>query len=168
MSGVKIRESIINGRHTCEEVIMTFIHQARESHKRLNCLLEEHYDQAWTMAIELDRTLDEKRKEGEKALAEFLKSKPLLGIPLSIKDPFIMKVKEFFFLNFKKKKKNLIYMHPFDPLKKNDFFSSSSSLPLSFSFSLLMNRTRIALEVLTFVRLIQMSASLAKQHFPQT
>ncbi|ETO15002.1 hypothetical protein RFI_22365 [Reticulomyxa filosa] len=139
LSGVELRNKILNGEYTCQQVLLTFVRQAQRCHKDFNCLLEEHYDQAFAIAVDLDNILarfslfflfvcfvfalcfditvkminktvntKEKRKEGKEHFEKFVDSKPLLGIPLSVKDCYIMKVC-FLFLGFayraKKKKK---------------------------------------------------------------
>eukprot|EP01083_Nonionella_stella_P073445 198585_1 len=93
MSGMEIRENIIKGNIDCKTVILIFSHHAHtiNTSLKLNCILEEHYDTAYKRADELDKMISHYRNESKESFQQFIESKPLLGIPMSLKDHYIMK-----------------------------------------------------------------------------
>lgn len=58
---------------------------------KLNALLEAHYDAAYQDAFEMDKLIELNRDQSDSAWNAFIDSKPMLGIPVSVKDLFMMK-----------------------------------------------------------------------------
>lgn len=90
MSATEIRENIIANKISCIESVLVICYNTYKCNKKLNAILEEHYDSAYNEAIELDKLINKKRNNKEEWI-KFIESKQLLGIPISIKDLFVMK-----------------------------------------------------------------------------
>lgn len=72
-------------------MIITYCLRCDEVNQKVNALLEKHYDSAIKEAEELDKIIDAKRATSAQQFQDFVSSKPLLGIPISVKDVFEMK-----------------------------------------------------------------------------
>ena len=91
-SATEIRELIINGKLKCSQVTLVICYNNYKCNKILNAILEEHYDSAYQTAIELDLEIENKRNSSDKQeWINYINNKPLLGIPISVKDLFAMK-----------------------------------------------------------------------------
>lgn len=90
LSATAIRQHIIAGKLTCAEVMMVICHRTDQCNVKLNAILEAHYDTAYAEAVALDKVIKLNRKD-KSTWNAFIASKPMLGIPLSIKDLFAMK-----------------------------------------------------------------------------
>jgi len=91
LSATAIRQHIIDGKLSCSEVMLTLCHRTNQCNAKLNAILEAHYDAAYRDAVALDREIAEYRSKDKASWTAFVDSKPMLGIPLSIKDLFAMK-----------------------------------------------------------------------------
>eukprot|EP01083_Nonionella_stella_P281349 957280_1 len=92
MSATQIRENIIKNNISCVESVLVICYHTHQCNKALNAILEEHYDSAYHEALALDKLIHSKRTTSSKQeWNAFTNSKSLLGIPVSIKDLFIMK-----------------------------------------------------------------------------
>ena len=89
MSAVNIRDAIINGEYSCQQILAIFVMESIDANKSLNAIIETHYDSAMKLAISLDNKLISLKKEypNNNNYKEYIiKHFPLFGIPLSIKD----------------------------------------------------------------------------------
>eukprot|EP01084_Bolivina_argentea_P126422 223851_1 len=92
MTATQIRENIINEKMSCAEVMLIICYNTEKQNEKLNAILEKHYDNAYKDAIELDQLISTKRNtKNKQEWLDFIDNKPLLGIPISIKDLFQMK-----------------------------------------------------------------------------
>ena len=91
LSATQIRQQIISGDLKCIDVIITYCLVCDKANSKVNALFEKHYDSAIIDAQNLDKILTVKRKASSQEFQQFVSTKSLLGVPISIKDVFEMK-----------------------------------------------------------------------------
>ncbi|XP_049869842.1 fatty-acid amide hydrolase 2-B-like [Pectinophora gossypiella] len=83
-SAVELAANIRDGEITSENLVSIYIDRVKEVNPYLNAVVDERYRAAVEDAKEVDRQISEARKNGK--LNELVKTKPLLGVPFSVKE----------------------------------------------------------------------------------
>uniref|UniRef100_A0A1B6DM41 Amidase domain-containing protein n=1 Tax=Clastoptera arizonana TaxID=38151 RepID=A0A1B6DM41_9HEMI len=87
ISAGELADEIRNKKVTCEEVIRTYIQRVQEVNPMLNCLVQDRFSDAVQEARAVDQMLATTSLTAE----DLLKIKPLLGVPLTVKESIAVK-----------------------------------------------------------------------------
>ncbi|XP_076754815.1 fatty-acid amide hydrolase 2-B-like [Xylocopa sonorina] len=87
ISATEIAQKIRKKEVSCETVIATFIERCKEVNPILNAIVENRFD----AAIEEARKVDEFMAHTTKTEAEIAEEKPLLGVPVTVKESVAVK-----------------------------------------------------------------------------
>ncbi|KAI6236983.1 Fatty-acid amide hydrolase 2 [Aphelenchoides besseyi] len=90
ISAVELVKKIRNREITATNVIESYIQRIEVVDTRIHAVVQKNYDDARERAKEVDALLDSLDKNSEE-YRKLIETKPLLGVPFSIKDQFLIK-----------------------------------------------------------------------------